>query len=56
MKQPHNPIPASLPRKDAGVGGGGVGGGQGGRGGGKYICVCFCENWPKSYAFFIFLP
>ena len=39
MKQPHNPIPASLPRKGAGVGGGGVGGGRGGRGGGKYICI-----------------
>ena len=38
-KQPHVPLPASIPRK-------GAGGGGGGRGGGKYtyIFVCFCEN------------
>ena len=53
MKQPHTPIPALIPRKGGG-GGGGSGGGQGGRGGGKYLCVCFRENWPKSYIFLFF--
>ena len=39
-KQPHIPIPSSIPRKGAGGGGGGGNGGGG---------VCFCENQPKSY-------
>ena len=44
-----------------GGGGGGGGGGHGGCGGGggcgrgsKYLCVCFCENWPKSYVSLFF--
>ena len=57
-KQPHIPIPASMPRKGAGGGGrkGGGGGGQGGRGGGKYLCVSFYASWPKLYVFWIFQP
>ena len=47
MKQPHTPIPTSIPRKGGGGGGGKggeKGGGGGGGGGGKYLCMCFCEN------------
>ena len=50
-KQPNIPIPSMAIRK-GGAGGGGCGGHGGGGGcghGSKYLCVCFCENRPKSY-------
>ena len=50
-KQPNIPIPSMAMRK-GGAGGGGCGGHGGGGGcghGSKYLCVCFCENQPKSY-------
>ena len=56
-KQPHIPIPSMAMRKGgAGRAGGGGGGGHGGGGGrgSKYLCVCFCENRPKSYVSLFF--
>ena len=34
--------------------GGGCGGCGGHGRGSKYLCVCFCENWPKSYVSLFF--
>ena len=56
-KQPHIPIPSMAMRKGGAGGGGGGGCGVCGGGGGcgsKYLCVCFCENWPKSYVSLFF--
>ena len=54
-KQPHIPIPSMAMRKGGAGGGGGRGCGRGGGGcGSKYLCVCFCENWPKSYVSLFF--
>ena len=56
-KLPHILIPSMAMRKGGARGGGG--GGRGGHGGGggcgsKYLCVCFCENRPKSYVSLFF--
>ena len=50
-KQPHIPNPSTAMRE--GGGGGGGHGRGGGEHGSKYLCVCFCENRPKSYVYFL---